>query len=251
MRAPANNRTWQLWPCGSGYRVKDTRKGLWNLLLWLGKGKKARHVSGVSLHGGLERPLCNAMKVKPGLPWRPQNVGDDRAVGYFQGEILTMESAHEKEVYCSQQRRKELEVWRALLTSDMEIQSLEFAQLLFGLVFLHYAPFRIIMYILCHYVEDHGEEQQMALELMEYGLPVAQSWWVCLREARLQGPRVRRTSCPSVITALLIYELCKNSKGPSRPCVGSTIGPHNNVIDLFQALLLEQSKESSTTCSKT
>lgn len=41
-------------------------------------------MSGVSLHGGLERPLCKAMKVKPGLPWRPQNVGDDRAVGYFQ-----------------------------------------------------------------------------------------------------------------------------------------------------------------------
>lgn len=33
MRAPANNRTWQLWPSGSGYRVKDTRKGSWNLLL--------------------------------------------------------------------------------------------------------------------------------------------------------------------------------------------------------------------------
>lgn len=41
-------------------------------------------MSGVSLHGGLERLLCKAMKVKPGLPWRPLNVGDDRAVGYFQ-----------------------------------------------------------------------------------------------------------------------------------------------------------------------
>lgn len=156
--------------------------------------------------------------------------------GTFKGEILTVESAHEKEVYCSQQSWKEVEVWRALLTSDMEIQSLEFAQLLFGLVFLHYAPCRIIMDILCHYVEDHGEEQQMALELMEYGLPVAQSWWVCLREARFQGLHVLRTSCCygnnsvvfSVITPLLIYEMYKNSKGPSSPWVGSTIDPYNN-----------------------
>lgn len=34
-------------------------------------------------HGGLEKPLCQAVKVKPGLPWRPQNVGDARAVGYL------------------------------------------------------------------------------------------------------------------------------------------------------------------------
>lgn len=33
-------------------------------------------MSGVSLHGGLERPLCKAMKVKPGLPWRLQDVRD-------------------------------------------------------------------------------------------------------------------------------------------------------------------------------
>lgn len=69
------------------------------------ESKQARPVLVVSLHGGLERPLCKAMKVKPGLPWRPQNVGDARAVGYFQRrDSNRVESAHEKEMYCSQQR---------------------------------------------------------------------------------------------------------------------------------------------------
>ena len=40
-------------------------------------------MSGVSLYGGLEKPLCEAVKMKPGLPWRPQNVGDARAMGYL------------------------------------------------------------------------------------------------------------------------------------------------------------------------
>lgn len=42
-----------------------------------------RHMSGVSLHGGPEGPLCEAKKVKPGWPWRAQYVGDARAVGYL------------------------------------------------------------------------------------------------------------------------------------------------------------------------
>ena len=38
-------------------------------------------MAGVSLHGDQERPLHEAVKVKPGLPWRPQDIGDARAVG--------------------------------------------------------------------------------------------------------------------------------------------------------------------------
>lgn len=41
-------------PHGSGFRVKDTRKGLWNLLPQLRKATEASHMSGVSLHGSLE-----------------------------------------------------------------------------------------------------------------------------------------------------------------------------------------------------
>ena len=44
---------------------------------------KGRHVSEVSLNGGLERPLHEAVKLTPGLPWRSQNAGDARAVGYL------------------------------------------------------------------------------------------------------------------------------------------------------------------------
>jgi hypothetical protein len=40
-------------------------------------------VSGVFLHGGLERPLCEIVKMKFRLPWSPQNFEDARAVGYL------------------------------------------------------------------------------------------------------------------------------------------------------------------------
>ena len=38
----------------------------------------------VSLPESLERPLCEAVKVKPELYWRPKDVGDSRVVGYLQ-----------------------------------------------------------------------------------------------------------------------------------------------------------------------
>jgi hypothetical protein len=43
--------------CGPSFRVKDTRKGLRTLPPWLRKVAEAGHVSGVSLHGGPEKPL--------------------------------------------------------------------------------------------------------------------------------------------------------------------------------------------------
>ena len=65
------------------FGIKDRLKGLQNLPLQLRKATKARCVSGVFLHGSPEKPLCEAVKVKPGLLWRPQNVRDARAVGYL------------------------------------------------------------------------------------------------------------------------------------------------------------------------
>lgn len=73
-------RTWQRWPHGSAFRVKDTRKWLWVLTPQLRKVAEVRHVPGVSLHGCPERPLSEAMKVNPGLSWRTQSVGDARVV---------------------------------------------------------------------------------------------------------------------------------------------------------------------------
>lgn len=48
---------------------------------------------------------------------------------------------------------------KSVLTSDMEMQSLEFAQLVFGLTLVQYfltmfpfLHFGVVMYILCHYM---------------------------------------------------------------------------------------------------
>ena len=59
--ASASSRTWQLQSHGSGFRVKEQ----------LGKVTEARHASGVSLNGSLERPS------------RPKDVGDAKAMGYL------------------------------------------------------------------------------------------------------------------------------------------------------------------------
>ena len=41
---------------------------------------EARCTSGLFLHGGLERPLSEAVKVYQGLPWKPQKVGNVRVM---------------------------------------------------------------------------------------------------------------------------------------------------------------------------
>lgn len=66
------NRFWHLGPHGSAVSVqKDTEKGIRNLL----PVNKAMLVAGESLHEGLERPVIHkAVKVKPVLSWRPQDV---------------------------------------------------------------------------------------------------------------------------------------------------------------------------------
>lgn len=52
-----------------GFRVKGRKKELRNNAI------KARHISRVSLNGGLvERPLCEVVKLRPGLPQRTQDV---------------------------------------------------------------------------------------------------------------------------------------------------------------------------------
>lgn len=52
------SRTWQLQPCGSGFKVKkDTGNGLWNLPLRPRKAAIVRCATGKSLHGG-QRGHC-------------------------------------------------------------------------------------------------------------------------------------------------------------------------------------------------
>lgn len=58
-----------LWP-HSSVLIKDTVKGLWNLLQQLKKARETRCVTEESLHCGLKRPLREAVKVRPGLHWK-------------------------------------------------------------------------------------------------------------------------------------------------------------------------------------
>ena len=89
-------------------------------------------MSGISLNGGLERPLCEAVKLKPGLPWRPQNVGDARAIGYLSRRAANREWNQPKRKKCVSVNKAERS-WRSEEYFDIRhsIQSLEFVQLVF------------------------------------------------------------------------------------------------------------------------
>lgn len=61
--------------CGSDFKVKDRRKKLWNLPPLLRNASEAKQVLWMSLSRDPEKSLCEAVKAKCMLPWRPQ---DDR-----------------------------------------------------------------------------------------------------------------------------------------------------------------------------
>ena len=50
---------------------------------YLSKAAEVNHVSGVSLNECLERPLYEAVKLKPGLFWKPKDAADAGAVGHL------------------------------------------------------------------------------------------------------------------------------------------------------------------------
>ena len=90
--------------------------------------KKNQACIRVSLNGGLERPVCEAVKLQPGLPWKSQDVADARARGYLLRRAADMEwnqPQRKKCVLVSKDKRS----WRSeqRLTSDPEMQRLEFA----------------------------------------------------------------------------------------------------------------------------
>ena len=54
-------------------------------------------MSEVTLNGSPERPLCEAVKEKPGSSWRPEDVRDVRAMGYLSRKTVKgVEPAQEK-----------------------------------------------------------------------------------------------------------------------------------------------------------
>ena len=116
-------------------------------------------MSGVSLNGAPGKPLCEAMKMKPGFHQRFQDAGDVRAVGYQPRRA-------EDQVWNQPKRDKciavmKLQDWRAEAFSNIRHGDAEYGVclLVFGLALAQYfltmfpfLPFGIIMYFLCHYM---------------------------------------------------------------------------------------------------
>lgn len=83
----------------------------------------------VSLHEDL-RPLCkDAVKVKPGVSWRTQNIGNAGVLGFLRRKAANREWSHPERNKCVLQSReqKRVENQKSILTSDMGVQSLEFS----------------------------------------------------------------------------------------------------------------------------
>lgn len=88
-----------------------------------------------------------AVKVKPGLPWRPQDVGDSRALGYLLRKAADREWSQPKREKCLVVNKSERN-WRSEECFDIRHGDIAFGVCpagfllsFFGLVFPHYAPF--------------------------------------------------------------------------------------------------------------
>jgi hypothetical protein len=123
---------------------------LWNLPLQLRKAAEARLVS---LNGGTEKSLCEAVKVKPAFHWRPQNIGDvshdivPRKADRVRNRLLREECIV---------KLKGTGDLKSALTADSGVQNLDFAQLVSGLALVQHfltvfplLPVVMVMYILC------------------------------------------------------------------------------------------------------
>lgn len=62
--------------------LESMREGLWNCPLQLRKATEARCVAGVPLQGGQERPLCEAVKVRPRCLGDPARLEMPGVLGY-------------------------------------------------------------------------------------------------------------------------------------------------------------------------
>jgi hypothetical protein len=95
--------------------------------------------------------LFEAVKEKPGLPWRPQEVRDARIVDYLSRKAANRKWKLSKRKNCVASNKAEWS-WRF-----KEMQSLESAQLVFGLALVQYfltvlssLCFGMVQYTLCH-----------------------------------------------------------------------------------------------------
>lgn len=154
--APPSSRTGQLWSHSAGFRIKDRRKGI----VQSPSVAKESHCSQACVRGAPAGRPWEAIvwshegeaRISPETPgcWRYWSCRMPAKEPYRQGV------EQEREGCCTQPSWKELEIWTAL-TWDIEMQSLEFAQLVFNLASIQYFltvlfpffPFEKIMYIFC------------------------------------------------------------------------------------------------------
>jgi hypothetical protein len=91
----------------------------------------------VSLHGGPEIPLHEVVKLM--LPWRSENVRDARVVGYLLKKASReSETSPRERIVLHSTKLKEVGNLKGISTSDVEMQRLEFAQLVFSLALVQY-----------------------------------------------------------------------------------------------------------------
>lgn len=86
----------------------------------LRKAMEVRHVSEMFLGGSLEKPLHEALKLKPRFPWSPQDIRDARSWNTRLGELFAGRGTSPREI------------------SVLQSKILEFGQLIFSLVFVQY-----------------------------------------------------------------------------------------------------------------
>ena len=98
------------------------------------KAAEALHMSRLSLHGGWERPLCEAVKARPGLPGSPQEVGDSRVMGSLLRRAANREYNQPKRKKCVAVNKSERS-WRSEECFDIRHGDAEFetTHLIFGL----------------------------------------------------------------------------------------------------------------------
>ena len=76
----------------------------------------------MSLNGDLERPLHKAVKLKPGWPWRPQDIGDARPMGYLLRKTANREwNQHKRRGVLQSTKLKGVGDLKSILTPDMVI----------------------------------------------------------------------------------------------------------------------------------
>lgn len=99
-------------------------------------------MAGEFLHGSPERPLREAVKAKPGLCWRSQDVGGARAMNVRQGELHAGSGGSPRERSVLLSARLEGRSQLSPSTSGTELQDLEFALMGFDLAWVHFSSLR-------------------------------------------------------------------------------------------------------------